>query len=243
MEAAAEFDALRPTLIRVAYRMLGSVADAEDVVQDAFLRWRDTDRGDVREPQAYLRRIVTRLCLDVLKSARKRREVYVGPWLPEPMVDAVEPDELDDAITLPLMMALDRGGSCRGLVFPVRDVEPEAELAVEAEKAYLVRMRRRWDDDELRDECRQFVFSFFGFWSKNANIYHLRNNFTDSRDPKMIAHRVPVAEEMIGLIVSQMGGDVTARTDQSNSMASAIFMPSTAALMMPPAKPAPAWCQ
>ncbi len=98
------------------------------------------------------------------------------------------------------------------------------ELAVEAEKAYLVRMRRRWDDDELRHECRQFVFSFFDFWSKNANIYHLRNNFTDSRDPKMIAHRVPVAEEMIGLIVSQMGGDVTARTDQSNSMASAIFM-------------------
>ncbi len=131
MEAAAEFDALRPTLVRVAYRMLGSVADAEDVVQDAFLRWRETDRADVREPQAYLRRIVTRLCLDVLKSARKRREVYVGPWLPEPTVEAVEPDELDDAITLPLMMALDRLSPLERAAFLLHDVfgAPFEEIA------------------------------------------------------------------------------------------------------------------
>ncbi len=76
--------------IRVAYRMLGSVADAEDVVQDAFLRWMATDRGAVREPEAFLRRIVTRLCLDQLKSARRRREVYPGEWLPEPMVESDE---------------------------------------------------------------------------------------------------------------------------------------------------------
>ncbi len=131
MEAAAEFDALRPTLIRVAYRMLGSVADAEDVVQDAFLRWREADRADIREPQAYLRRVVTRLCLDVLKSARKRREVYVGPWLPEPTVEAVEPDELDDAITLPLMMALDRLSPLERAAFLLHDVfgAPFEEIA------------------------------------------------------------------------------------------------------------------
>jgi RNA polymerase sigma-70 factor (ECF subfamily) len=104
--AAATFDPLRPRLIRVAYRMLGSVADAEDVVQEAFLRWFDTDRDAVREPEAFLRRVVTRLCLDYLKSARHRRETYVGPWLPEPVVEATE-DEIDD-ITLPLMMALER---------------------------------------------------------------------------------------------------------------------------------------
>ncbi len=122
MDAAAEFDALRPTLIRVAYRMLGSVADAEDVVQDAFLRWRETDRADIREPQAFLRRVVTRLCLDVLKSARKRREVYVGPWLPEPTVEAVEPDELDDEITLPLMIALERLSPLERAAFLLHDV-------------------------------------------------------------------------------------------------------------------------
>ena len=70
-DAAATFDPLRPKLIRIAYRMLGSVADAEDVVQEAFLRWFDTDRDAVREPEAFLRRIVTRLCLDQLKSARR----------------------------------------------------------------------------------------------------------------------------------------------------------------------------
>ena len=67
--------------------MLGSVADAEDVVQEAFIRWMGADRGAVREPEAFLRRTVTRLCLDQLKSARRQREVYVGPWLPEPVVE------------------------------------------------------------------------------------------------------------------------------------------------------------
>jgi RNA polymerase sigma-70 factor (ECF subfamily) len=76
--AAATFDPLRPKLIRIAYRMLGSVADAEDMVQEAFLRWLDADRDAVREPEAYLRRVVTRLCLDHLKSAWHRREPISG---------------------------------------------------------------------------------------------------------------------------------------------------------------------
>ena len=71
--AAASFDPLRPRLARVAYRMLGSVADAEDVLQEAFLRWMQADRAVIREPEAFLRRVVTRLCLDQLKSARVRR--------------------------------------------------------------------------------------------------------------------------------------------------------------------------
>ncbi len=105
MDAATSFDPLRPRLVRVAYRMLGSVADAEDVVQDAFIRWMGTDRADICEPEAFLRRTVTRLCLDLLKSARVRRETYVGPWLPEPLVE--ETDEKED-VTLPLMLALER---------------------------------------------------------------------------------------------------------------------------------------
>ena len=119
-DAAAIFDPLRPRLVRIAYRMLGSVADAEDVVQEAFLRWLDVDCDAVREPDAYLRRVVTRLCLDHLKSARHRRETYIGPWLPEPVVEAVE-DDVDD-ITLPLMVALERLSPPERAAFLLHDV-------------------------------------------------------------------------------------------------------------------------
>jgi RNA polymerase sigma-70 factor, ECF subfamily len=119
-DAAASFDPLRPLLIRVAYRMLGSIADAEDIVQDAFLRWLDADRDAVREPEAFLRRVVTRLCLDQLKSARHRRETYIGPWLPEPVVEA-EQDEIDD-VTLPLMLALERLSPLERAAFLLHDV-------------------------------------------------------------------------------------------------------------------------
>ncbi len=119
-DAAVSFDPLRPRLIRIAYRMLGSVADAEDVVQDAFLRWLDADRSAILEPEAYLRRVVTRLCLDQLKSARRRRETYIGPWLPEPLVEADE-DEIDD-VTLPLMMALERLSPLERAAFLLHDV-------------------------------------------------------------------------------------------------------------------------
>jgi RNA polymerase sigma-70 factor (ECF subfamily) len=118
----ASFDALRPKLMRVAYRMLGSVADAEDVVQDAWLRWADADRDAVRVPEAFLRRIVTRLCLDQLKSARVRREDYVGPWLPEPVVETEETDD----VTLPLMLALERLSPLERAAFLLHDVFGES---------------------------------------------------------------------------------------------------------------------
>jgi RNA polymerase sigma-70 factor (ECF subfamily) len=118
-DAATAFDPLRPRLTRIAYRMLGSVADAEDVVQDAFLRWNGADRAAVREPEAFLRRVVTRLCLDVLKSARRQRETYLGPWLPDPVLETEE--EIDD-VTLPLMMALERLSPLERAAFLLHDV-------------------------------------------------------------------------------------------------------------------------
>jgi RNA polymerase sigma-70 factor (ECF subfamily) len=121
-DAAAVFDPLRPRLTRVAYRMLGSVADAEDVVQDAFIRWMGADRGAVREPEAFLRRTVTRLCLDQLKSARRQREVYVGPWLPEPVVEEAEDTVGDEDVTLPLMLALERLSPLERAAFLLHDV-------------------------------------------------------------------------------------------------------------------------
>jgi RNA polymerase sigma-70 factor (ECF subfamily) len=117
-DAAASFDPLRPKLMRVAYRMLGSVADAEDMVQEAFIRWMGADRRAVREPEAFLRRTVTRLCLDQLKSARRLRETYIGPWLPDPVVEEEEKED----VTLPLMLALERLSPLERAAFLLHDV-------------------------------------------------------------------------------------------------------------------------
>jgi RNA polymerase sigma-70 factor (ECF subfamily) len=117
-DAAASFDPLRPKLMRVAYRMLGSVADAEDMVQEAFIRWMGADRAAVREPEAFLRRTVTRLCLDQLKSARSQRETYIGPWLPDPIVQ----EEAQEDVTLPLMLALERLSPLERAAFLLHDV-------------------------------------------------------------------------------------------------------------------------
>jgi RNA polymerase sigma-70 factor (ECF subfamily) len=135
-EAVASFTPLRPALARIAYRMLGSVADAEDVVQEAFVRWLRTDRGGVRSPEAFLRRMVTRLCLDQLKSARHRRETYVGPWLPEPLVAPETGLDVDEDVTLPLLMALDRLSPLERAAFLLHDVfdVPFDEVAATLER-------------------------------------------------------------------------------------------------------------
>jgi RNA polymerase sigma-70 factor (ECF subfamily) len=119
-DAAKRFEPVRPRLARVAYRMLGSVADAEDVVQEAFLRWHAAERDSIDNAEAFLVRVVTRLCLDVLKSARRKRETYVGPWLPEPVVEA-EADLADD-VTLPLLLALERLSPLERAAFLLHDV-------------------------------------------------------------------------------------------------------------------------
>ncbi len=104
----AEFEAQRRRLLRLAHRMLGSFGEAEDVVQDTWLRWRRVQR-EIDEPSGYLTRIVTRLCLDRLKSARARRERYVGPWLPEPQVIPLDAGEAAaDEVTVTLLLALER---------------------------------------------------------------------------------------------------------------------------------------
>jgi RNA polymerase sigma-70 factor (ECF subfamily) len=109
-------------LLRTAYRMLGSLADAEDVIQDAWLRWSDIDEAEIRQPGAFLRRTVVRLCLDVLKSARAKREEYVGPWLPDPIIE----DEPVEDVTLPLLLALERLSPLERAAFLLHDVFGES---------------------------------------------------------------------------------------------------------------------
>jgi RNA polymerase sigma-70 factor (ECF subfamily) len=116
-----DFETHRQFLIGVAYRMLGSLAEAEDIVQDAFLRWSKTDHAGVEQPRAYLARIVSRLCLDRMKSAAARREQYVGTWLPEPMVAA--PDEpFSDDLSLALLLTLERLSPLERAAFLLHDV-------------------------------------------------------------------------------------------------------------------------
>src|SRR5690606_8641561 len=98
----------RPRLLRLAYRMLGSRHEAEDLVQEAWLRWQNAEREAILEPAAWLTRVVSRLCLDHMKSAHTRREAYPGIWLPEPWIEADDDDLRADNLTLTLMMALER---------------------------------------------------------------------------------------------------------------------------------------
>jgi DNA-directed RNA polymerase specialized sigma24 family protein len=90
-KAAATFSRVRPRLFGIAYRMLGSVTEAEDIVQEAWLRWQNTDRTVVKNPEAFLATTTTRLAINTLQSARTRRETYLGPWLPEPVDTAADP--------------------------------------------------------------------------------------------------------------------------------------------------------
>lgn len=123
-DAATTFEPHRAYLIKVAYRMLGSVAEAEDVVQDAFLRWNSAPRDEVVTPRAYLTRTVTRLCVDRLKSARAQREQYVGTWLPEPLVEeASEPGAaLAHELSVALLVTLERLSPLERAAFLLHDV-------------------------------------------------------------------------------------------------------------------------
>ncbi len=121
-----DFESHRRHLLAVAYRFLSSVSDAEDIVQETYLRWRAAEPGDIRDMRAYLTRIAARLCLDHLKSARVRREHYVGTWLPEPLVEPSEPGPDDesaraDDVSFALLLALERLSPLERAAFVLHD--------------------------------------------------------------------------------------------------------------------------
>jgi RNA polymerase sigma-70 factor (ECF subfamily) len=124
---AASFEPYRRRLRGLAYRMLGSMADAEDAVQEAYLRWHAADRERVSDPRAFLMTTTARICLDLLTSARARREEYVGPWLPEPVLDtaALAPDsrtELAEDLSIALLLILDQLSPLERAAFLLHDV-------------------------------------------------------------------------------------------------------------------------
>ncbi|MET7943869.1 RNA polymerase sigma factor SigJ [Streptomyces sp. NPDC005302] len=133
------FEEHRPVLTGVAYRMLGRVADAEDVVQEAWLRWSAADRSDVREPRGYLVRVTTRLAIDRLRQIQARHEAYVGQWLPEPYVtdfadtvqDSAERAVLADTVSLAVLVVLESLSPLERAVFVLREAfgYPYADIA------------------------------------------------------------------------------------------------------------------
>jgi RNA polymerase sigma-70 factor, ECF subfamily len=119
-----EFQAVRPRLFGIAYRMLGTATEADDVVQDAWVRWQGTDRSAVREPAAFLATTVTRLAINALDSARARREVYVGPWLPEPVQTADDPAlgaEHNEALSLAVLTMLEKLSAAERAAFVLHE--------------------------------------------------------------------------------------------------------------------------
>lgn len=125
--ADKDFEPYRKYLTGIAYRMLGSYAEAEDVVQDVYLRWHKVDQSTVVDAKSYLARITTRLCLDVIKSARMRRETYVGQWLPEPLIESLvdensQHEELAGDLSVAMMLALERLSPLERAAFLLHDI-------------------------------------------------------------------------------------------------------------------------
>ena len=159
---------LRPLLFSIAYRMLGSVGDAEDVVQEAFLRAEraEADGTRIESRKAYLTTVTTRLAIDELKSARARRETYVGPWLPEPLLTSTEPDaaehaEMADSLSISFLVLLETLSPVERAVFLLREVfdygyDEIAEVVGKSEancRQILVRARKRIDEGRPRFEA------------------------------------------------------------------------------------------
>ena len=122
-----DFERYRSLLFSISYRMLGSVADAEDLVQEAYLRWREAPEAEVRSPKSYLSAVVTRLSIDRLRSARVKREEYVGPWLPEPLLsdrveEGADPIELDESLSMAFLVLLESLNPVERAVFLLREV-------------------------------------------------------------------------------------------------------------------------
>lgn len=168
LPGADAFAEHRDVLFAIAYRMLGTVSDAQDAVQDAWLRWDGTDRADVRHPRAFLIRVISRLSLDRLRSAASRREVYVGPWLPEPLdtgPDVAETVATSDSVSIALLVVLETLSPLERAVFVLREAfdlpygeiadalgstEPAVRQVAHRARAHVAARRPRYSSDPRR---------------------------------------------------------------------------------------------
>lgn len=161
-ELADTFTRYRPLLFSIAYEMLGSVVDAEDVLQESYLRWAEADRGEISNDKAYLAQIVTRLSLNQLRTAQRRRETYIGPWLPEPIrtqADASADVILAEALSFAMLTVLEALSPTERAVFVLREVfeYPHSEIAAILEKSDIaVRQVARRARERVAERKRRF---------------------------------------------------------------------------------------
>ena len=161
-DSARIFDEHRALLISVAYRILGSVTDAEDTVQESWLRWSGVNPSDVRDPRAFLVRVTTRLAIDRLRRAKARRESYVGPWLPEPILtgrDVAEDVALAESVSMAMLVVLETLSPLERAVFVLREAfgMPYAEIAdVLGRKEEAVRQLAHRARDHVQERKSRF---------------------------------------------------------------------------------------
>src|SRR5215216_3114032 len=161
-DSSRVFDEHRALLISVAYRILGSVTDAEDTVQETWLRWYGVNPSDVRDPRAFLVRVTTRLAIDRLRRARTRRETYVGPWLPEPILTRQDPSEevaMAESVSMAMLVVLETLSPLERAVFVLREAfgMPHAEIAeVLGRKEEAVRQLARRARAHVRERRSRF---------------------------------------------------------------------------------------
>ena len=162
-DAARVFDEHRGLLVSVAYRVLGSVTDAEDTVQEAWLRWSGVDHTEVADPRAFLVRVTTRLAIDRLRRAKARRESYVGPWLPEPILtgrgDLAEDAAMAESVSMAMLVVLETLSPLERAVFVLREAfgMPHSEIAdVLGRKEEAVRQLARRARGHVRERRTRF---------------------------------------------------------------------------------------
>jgi RNA polymerase sigma-70 factor, ECF subfamily len=147
VDRTVQFEGLRRHLFLLAYRMLGTRADAEDVVQQAYLRWRNASDDEIRLPKSFLMTIVSRLSLDALKSAQRKQEVYTGQWLPSPLVEPLGAQRLEmaESLSIAFLHMLELLSPTERIAFLLREI-------FDASYAELAEMLETWEEN-----CRQIV--------------------------------------------------------------------------------------
>lgn len=192
-DALAVFGAVRPRLFGIAYRMLGSASEAEDIVQDAWLRWQGTDRSVVQDPPAFLATTTTRLAINALQSARSRRETYIGPWLPEPVDTSNDPTlgaERAEALGFAVLVMLERLTPTERAAYVLREAfgysyeqiseivqlsEAAARQLVSRARKHLAGERRR----EVSQEEQRRLLAAFVSAAQNGDLDQLERLFAE----------------------------------------------------------------
>ncbi|MBM7503691.1 RNA polymerase sigma-70 factor [Agromyces aurantiacus] len=194
LDAALDvFRSVRPRLFGIAYRMLGSASEAEDVVQDAWLRWQGTDRAAVLDPPAFLATVTTRLSINALQSARARRETYIGPWLPEPVDTSTDPTlgaERAEALGFAVLVMLERLTPTERAAYVLREAfaygYPQiceiVQVSEVAARQLVSRARKRLAGERRREVTRQEqqrLLTAFLAAAKTGDLDELERLFTE----------------------------------------------------------------